>query len=182
MKTTPFFSSALFLNHTKVYEGEWVDGAPSCGEYREPTRDEEIRFREPTIVRECFELPKLGLLDSQSILDIAKSESRIKNSKRRGLDIVSASGPDSAAAFSKESVGRAAAAFAALDTRGNGLLPLEMLRPVFREIGFLLSDDDLDAIRVELEIDIDTALSLPEVIDIAAYQLSNSGHIKRCIG
>ena len=122
------------------------------------------------------------MLDSQSILDIAKSESRITNAVRRGLDIASASGSDSTATFSKESVGRAAAAFAALDTRGNGLLPLGVLLPVFREIGFLFSDDDLDAIRVELEIDIDTALSLPEVIDIAAYQLSNAGRIKRYVG
>lgn len=123
------------------------------------------------------------MLDSQSILDIAKSESRITNAVRRGLDIVPVTGSDSAtASFSKESLCRAAVAFAAIDTSGKGLLPLQVLRPVFREIGFLFSDDDLDAIRVELEIDIDTALSLPEVIDIAAYQLSNTGHVRSSVG
>ena len=167
-----FFYSAT----RKVYEGEWVDGAPTCGEYREPTVEEEARFREPTIACEIFELPVLGLLDPQSIVDVAKSETRINNAGKRGLEMGHKGKNDSIApetpTISKECMNRAAVVFAQLD-EGDGLVPLSALSPVFTELGSDFTDDNIDAIRQELEIELDTALSFPEAIDIALYLLCN---------
>lgn len=158
-----------------MYEGEWVNGSPSCGEYREPTKEEEIRFREPSIARQCFELPQLGLLDSQSIMDIAKTETRIVNAARRGLDVAPTAGAESLGAIiSKECISRAAITFAALDINGGGLLPLSALKPVFHELGSDFSDSNIEAIRLELEIEMDTSLSFPETVDIATYLVSNT--------
>lgn len=156
-----------------MYEGEWVDGAPTCGEYREPTPEEETRFREPTIAREIFELPELGLLDPQSIVDVAKSETRINNAGRRGLEIGNKGLSNHETTISKECMSRAAAAFARLDIENEGLLPLAALSPVFTELGSDFTDENIDAIREELEIEFDTALSFPEAIDIALYLLCN---------
>lgn len=151
-----------------------MDDAPKCGEYREPTKEEELRFREPIIARETFSLPKLGLLDPQAVVDIAKSESRISNAGRRGLEVISkgTSSPASSA-ISKECLNRAALIFGELSTEGNGLVPLGNLSPVFAELGSDFSKENIDAIKRELEIENETALSLPEVIDIANYLLSN---------
>ena len=54
----------------QVYEGEWSSDAPRCGEYRDPTIEEEIRFKESKAANQCFKLPMLELLDSQSIVNI----------------------------------------------------------------------------------------------------------------
>jgi hypothetical protein len=157
-----------------VYEGEWVSDAPRCGEYREPSKEEELRFRDPNIVRESFDLPKLGLLDAQSILDVAKSESRRVNAFKRGLESPGKKGTvDFTVMIPKENVNRAAVVFSVLDNMKNGLVPLNVLGPVFHELESGFSDDNMDAILIQLEIEFDTALSFPEVIDIATFLLSN---------
>lgn len=73
----------------KVYEGEWVEDEPRCGEYREPKPDELLyemaNFRDPPISRETFPLPKIGLLDPQGTLDFAKTETRLMNATLKGL-------------------------------------------------------------------------------------------------
>lgn len=108
-------------------------------------------------------------------MDIAKTETRIVNAARRGLDIAPAAGAGSLKdILSKECISRAAAAFAELDTSGGGLLPLSALKPVFHELGSDFSDGNIEAIRLELEIEMDTLLSLPETVDIATYLLSNT--------
>jgi hypothetical protein len=157
-----------------VYEGEWVDGAPQCGEYREPTSEEELRFRDPIIARESFDLPPLGLSDPQLILDMAKAETRINNAGRRGLEVPKGRESPVSVPLSKECMNRAAVAFALLDVKGDGLVPLSLLKPFFEELGSDFTDDNIDAIRGELEIEADTALSFPEAIDIGTYLLTNA--------
>ena len=75
----------------KVYEGEWVEDDPRCGEYRDPTRDEtnfeDDKFREPPIPRESFPLPAIGLLDPQGTLDLAKTETRLLNATLKGMTL-----------------------------------------------------------------------------------------------
>jgi hypothetical protein len=145
-----------------------------CGKYREPTKEEELRFRDPNILRENFDLPKLGLLDAQSILDVAKSESRQLNAYKRGLESPGKKGTmKNTIMISKENINRAAIAFSLLDDMKNGLIPLNVLGPVFHELESGFSDDNMDAILNQLEIEFNTALSFPEVIDIATFLLSN---------
>lgn len=161
----------------QVYEGEWSSDAPRCGEYRDPTTDEEIKFEEPKVSNRRFELPILGLLDTKYTTDDAKRESRILNVAGKGLQVAhihseSISAPPMV--LSKERTRRAAIAFSALNSSEEGLIPLKALRPVFSELGSDLSEDDMEAIAMELEIDLGTLLSFTEVADIAAYLSTNS--------
>jgi Ca2+-binding EF-hand superfamily protein len=80
--------------------------------------------------------------------------------------------------LSKERVSRAAVTYSALNSNEEGLIPLKALKPVFSELGSDLTEDDMKAIAMELEIDMCTLLSFPEVADIAAY-LSTSSQSSR---
>jgi len=185
----------------KVYEGEWVEDEPRCGEYRDPTRDElqheMAKFREPPIPHESFPLPKIGLLDPQGTLDLAKTQTRLMNATLKGLSMtddfrrstgggVDATGPRGVA---PGALARAQAAFARLelDTRdgsseatmgGPPAVPFCHLGPVFDALlagdqpdgaqQVRLTDEDMEDIMAQLEIDADTPLSFPEVVEIAA--------------
>ena len=76
--------------------------------------------------------------------------------------------------LSKERFSRAAVAFSALNSNKEGLIPLRALKPLFSELGSDLTEDDIKAIAMELEIDMGTMLSFPEVADIAAYLSTSS--------
>lgn len=77
-------------------------------------------------------------------------------------------------ALSKARISRAAVTFSALNSSEEGLIPLRALRPVFSELGSDLTEGDMKAIAMELEIDMCTLLSFPEVADIAAYLSKSS--------
>lgn len=76
--------------------------------------------------------------------------------------------------LSKERISRAAVAFSALNSNEEGLIPLRALKPVFSELRSDLTEDDMKAIAKELEIDMGTLLSFPEVADIASYLSTSS--------
>lgn len=156
----------------QVYEGEWSSDAPRCGEYRDPTTDEEIKFKDQKVSIQRFQLPILGLLDSKDTTDDTKRKSRILNVAGKGLQVArihSESTSSPPMVLSKERISRAAIAFCALNSSEEGLIPLNALKPVFSELGSDLSEDDMEAIAMELDIDMGTLLSFTEVADIAAY-------------
>lgn len=129
-----------------------------------------------TVIR-SFELPMLGLLDAQSIVDSARTESRILNGASKALEVTHIhSESTSALPFtpSEGNLSRAAIAFSSLDSTEDGLLPLNALKPVFFELGSDFLPDDVEAIAKELELDMCTSLSFQEVTDMAAYLLTNS--------
>lgn len=107
-------------------------------------------------------------------MDIAKSETRIANGVKRGLESPPKRGLDeNNVIISKEAMSRAAEAFAQLDESATGLVPLASLGPFFYELGTGFTEYNIEAIRDQLDIEVDTVLSYPEAIDIATYLLSN---------
>lgn len=124
-----------------------------------------------------FELPILGLLDAQSIVDTARTESSVLNGACKAIEVTHINNESTNPlpnTLLEGNISRAAVAFSALDSSEDGLLPLKALRPVFLALGSDFSTDDVEAIAVELELDVCTLLSFQEVTDIATYLLSNS--------
>lgn len=149
----------------KVYEGEWAEDQPRCGEYREPSSEEATRFCEPTVRKESFGLPELGLVDAREVVGIATATTRSENAARRGI---------ANAYISPEALLDAKRVFVQLDVHGSNLVPFYSIPPVLLALGVssiaMLSFDDL---QQELELERDQPLSYVECIDIGQLLLDN---------
>ena len=153
----------------KVYEGEWAEDAPRCGEYREPTGDELNRFCEPSVRMQKFGLPEIGLEAAGEVLDIAITSVRMENSDRRGIN----TNGNNAPALSEENLDELRKIFASLDTGRAGFLELQQLGPFFGALGFPEEiDDAMSSLFAELDLTLDTQISFPEAIDIVQYMLN----------
>lgn len=148
----------FYASTSKVYEGEWVNDQPRCGEYREPTTNEIHRFGEPSVRREQFSLPAIGLDQPRVVLDIATSEIRLERAMREG---------QFCSELTPEAVIEGARVFDNLDIHSAGVLTLWALAPVFECLGITLSSANLHDIAQQLELSTFATLSFPEVVDIA---------------
>ena len=154
----------FYASTSKVYEGEWSENAPKCGEYREPTTEEMERFGTPNVRKQHYTLPGLELQNSRAVLDFSISQIRLEASERRGL---------ASNNISNESLERAKEAFLAIDTENCGLISIYNLQGVFMELGLNLTDNDLSTVVSDLELDDDAKLSFPEMIDIVNFITAN---------
>ena len=154
----------FYASTSKVYEGEWTENAPKCGEYREPTDDEMERFRTPNVRKQNYTLPGLELQNSRAVLDFSISEVRLDASERRGLATNN---------ISKEALDNAKQVFLTSDTEHTGLVSIWQLHDVFMELGLSLTDDDIQTIISDLELDDDAKISFPETIDIVNFITAN---------
>jgi hypothetical protein len=160
-----------------VYEGEWVDDEPRCGVYRAPNPEEEVKFREPSIVRESFNLPELGLKNAQSVVDMAKSETRVMNATLKGMAGGEAAETADTGPFQELVMRRAKELFSALSDRHGGTVILMLLGPVLAELlGFDVVHEDLMDLCAQLEIDPHTPISFPDIVDIAVFIRGNEAN------
>jgi len=153
---------------SKVYEGEWAEDQPRCGEYREPTGDEKTRFCEPTVRKQMFDLPEIRLEQPGQVLDMAITNVRMENSDRRGM-VKGGNQP----VLSEENLDELRRIFASLDTGREGVVLLSNLGSFFGALGFPDQfDDSMVSLFDQLEIELDQAFSFPEAIDIVHYMLN----------
>ena len=170
----------------KVYEGEWLNNEPRCGVFRPPTGDEENKFRDATIVRQNFNLPELGLKNPQLTIELAKAETRIINTALKITQDMNDSTrqeedrpftPTLSNVISADLMYESRVVFNTIDQefKNNGLLPFEMLNPVFNKLlGVDLSDDNMEEIRSQLEIGYNATLEFSEAVDIATLIAMNN--------
>ncbi len=111
----------------KVYEGEWSDGNPRCGEYREPSPEEMARFGASPLRTQTFSLPALGLDNPRGVLDLSMSSVRLENASKRGMV--------TREIFTQQDLQAAAEIYSQLDARGLGVLPWFKTGEVFRALG-----------------------------------------------
>jgi hypothetical protein len=149
-----------------------VDDEPRCGVYRAPNREEESKFRDPSIVREHFNLPELGLKNAQSVVDMAKSETRLMNATLKGVAGETALVPESMP--TEESMNRAKELFSSIcDHHGTAMLM--SMGPVFNELaGVQMVHADLIELSHQLEIGPETPLTFPDAVDIVAFVRSST--------
>jgi len=148
----------------KVYEGEWAEGSPKCGEYRDPNEVEMFRFGSSKIRDQSFTLPPIGLEDANGVLEMSISSIRLENAVRRGV---------SSGIFEGEALAKAKSVFCISDVHKNGLLPIYLTEDVFDSLGINSSITDLKAVFNELDIGVNAEISFPEIVDIAMYIYTN---------
>lgn len=150
----------------QVYEGEWVDDQPKCGEYREPNLDELTRFGSTRIRKEFYTFPPIGLADPKGVLDMEVTATRLEQSSKRGV---------STGVFDADILAGAREAYDRIDINRVGFVPLQRSQEVFSMLGIDPTNFDLNIVFQELEIGAEAELSFPEIIDIAMYIYSNAG-------
>lgn len=156
----------------KVYEGEWVDDQPRCGEYRDPRPEELSRFGEATVRKETFELPEIGLDNPRFVLDLATSEIR----SQRGPRLQSAGGGGDGFAevpFSESELETAEEIFQELDKKNAGVVSMWSLDDVFAALGIEMTSQIMGDIARQLDLGDFATLSFPEVVDIATFINAN---------
>ena len=157
----------FYASTTKVYEGEWAEDQPRCGEYREPTHDEEARFCESGVRKQQFGLPELTLVDSQEVLGLATAAVRSENAERRGI---------ASAYMSPEALAEAKKVFAALASEASKdgtTIPFAQVLHVLYALGVsVFSAQNVEDLRNELELPLDQPLRYSECVDIGQLILS----------
>jgi Ca2+-binding EF-hand superfamily protein len=99
------------------------------------------------------------------VLDIAISETRQLKAVERGI---------SSTALTPEVLVAAEEIFISLDAEHAGYVSIWALTSVFAVLGVHISDEDMDLLIQELELDGACALSFPEVIDVASFLINKS--------
>jgi len=156
----------------KVYEGEWAEDAPRCGEYREPNKDETTRFGEPSVRKQNYILPEICLESPNEVLDMATTNVRMENSDRRGISNNSNNGDGPI--LSEENLDELRKIFSALPS-SMGNVQVQSLGPFFAALGFpsdISNDDTMINLFNDLELSMDSELSFPEAVDIVHYMLN----------
>mmetsp|Transcript_10640 Transcript_10640/g.10711 ORF Transcript_10640/g.10711 Transcript_10640/m.10711 type:complete len:350 (+) Transcript_10640:52-1101(+) len=152
----------FYASTRKVYEGEWLQDSPKCGEFREPTQDEESLFGEAKIRKAPFNLPDLTLERPQEVLDCAVSATRLDKAGGEELE---------RAQISSEVLENAEKVFMNYVDEGTKTVAFIDLAEVFEALGILLTPELANDIMEQLDIDEETMMSFPEVIDIASFIL-----------
>ena len=157
----------LYASTRKVYTGEWAADIPQCGEYREPTEEEDMMFNEPGVWKATYELPGLKLANSRNVLDNSIAKLRAERGVLRGLSNV---------AIPPESIDTASELFSSmLENAGNdpvnALIPLNSCAEIFKMLGVEMNEELLESMSYRLEISLDTPLSFPEIVDLSSFML-----------
>jgi len=151
----------------KIYEGEWVDDQPTCGEYRDPSQEEETRFNEPSVWKTKFELPPLELQDPRAALDSAIAHTRSERSTNRGVSSVS---------MPMGSIEVSEKIFFEINSsdvdREAGVVSFGSIAPILETlIGTRLTEDELRELGEQFGTDFNFAqkISFPEIVDLATF-------------
>eukprot|EP01038_Epipyxis_sp_PR26KG_P006768 gene6768-9271_t len=157
-----------YASTRKMYQGEWFDDQPRCGEYRPLTIEESERFNEPLpkgLYANEFELPSLGLANPNLIINVAVSEVRVNSLKQ-------SSNQDLGSTISiipHEYLERANIVFNNIVSKGSDTIPIFELQPVFNEFGLQLNTYDINEIIYQLELKDTQEITFAEVVEIASF-------------
>jgi len=148
----------------KVYEGEWVEDQPKCGEYREPHENEKNSFHPAAIRKETFTLPEIGLEAPHDVLETATTTVRMDNAERRGIT--------SGVVLTETKVSELKGIYHSLPNSVTGLVALGALADLFGNLGLPpLEDPAMMSLFQELELTHESEVTFAEAIDIAQYLL-----------
>jgi hypothetical protein len=148
----------------KVYEGEWVDDCPRCGEFREPTASESASIGNPTVFKHQFDLPEIMLKNSRGVLDCTTAATRLECSVKQGI---------LESGLSEEALSHAESVFAELDSDNHGSVESRYLGSVFSALGVFITPEDLVVVMSQFSMDDVSDLSFPEVVEIASFLSQN---------
>ncbi|CAN0411923.1 unnamed protein product, partial [Ectocarpus sp. 12 AP-2014] len=150
----------LYMSTRKVYEGEWVEGTPKCGEYQ----DMPAVLVDRSVPDGSFPLPELTLKRSSAVLSEAVAVIRNERAKRHGQP---------GRVFTTDEMDTLRESFATFDQPGDGLVSVSALVDILEHAGITdIEPEEVHALLEELQADPDTAISLPEMTEIVALLLT----------
>jgi len=167
----------FYASTRKVYEGEWLQDSPKCGEFREP--EEEDLFGESNIRRAAFMMPEIALAHPQDVLSCAVADTRLdrRSAKDLGRADISADVVEAAEQIFMWYVNNNAepndeeAETAVAATEGPATVPFADLVEVFEALGVDLSPALALDVMEQFGIQEETSMSFPEIVDIASFIL-----------
>ncbi len=155
-----------------MYQGEWFEDQPRCGEFRVPNNEEALRLVRPLakgVYHNDFDIPQIGLANPRSIVDMAVSDVRM-NSLNKSYARLATPAAD-AGGINPRNLEYAKIKFQELlggDTEAD-TISIYQSKPVFSELGLNLSGADVGAIISQLELQESLDISFAELVEIAVY-------------
>jgi hypothetical protein len=157
----------FYASTKKIYQGEWLEDQPRCGEFRAPTNAEEVRFHR-TLPRGLFvndfELPSLGLAKADEVLDAAVSTVRLSSLNRTGRTAETQS-----LSITSDQMQEAERVFNSLVLNSSGTIELHNLEEVLVAMGLFINSMDLEQVIEQLIAKEAQYLSFADITEIAAY-------------
>lgn len=170
----------FYASTRKVYEGEWLQDSPKCGEFREPRREEEDLFGESSIRRAAFKMPELTLAYPQDVLSCAVADTRLDKTSAKELGRADISPDDIEEAeqlfmmyvnnISEQNI-KNSTVESPVTADGPATLAFGHSVDVFDVLGVQLSPSLARDVMEQFEIQDETLLSFPEIADIASFIL-----------
>jgi hypothetical protein len=128
----------LYLSTAKVYEGEWVQDTPRCGEYKDASHADAARAGQPD---ESFSLPELRLLRPKGVLN--EVVARIHNERAGRFQ--------HGKAYTADEVTELQRLFDAADTSGEGQVPITQLHGLLLSAGAAVEEQTIAQLLTELQ-------------------------------
>lgn len=178
----------FYKSRKKVYVGEWVNDVPKCGIYSDADFAEDVDpdtgARVPVDPPPPFsyntqrplEIPELSLCDPDAVL---RGEiQRIRDDR----DVVrSVPHLDLTEMFDSVELHSLQQAFSSIDKDGNGYIHPRELRQSFDELDYVVSEEELGPLLVDLDKDADGVITFPEFVR-AIYILEQNESRRRFDG
>lgn len=156
-----------YASTKKIYQGEWFEDQPRCGEFRSPNAEEELRFVRPPpkgVFHNPFSLPELALKNPRNVMELAISEVRIESLNK------SLTKPDGERlTLDPADLQRAKFIFTKLSGEESSTISIYSLAEVFKHLGLDLHEKDINEIIQQLELTESLEVSFAEVVEIAAF-------------
>ncbi|KAJ1436081.1 hypothetical protein B484DRAFT_325311 [Ochromonadaceae sp. CCMP2298] len=157
----------FYASTKKIYQGEWYDDLPRCGEFRSPSTEEELRFARllpKGIFQNEFLLPGLTLANPTKIIDIAVSDVRMNSLHK------SYAQEDSGQVYIRpEALEHALAVFNKITRGDSHVISIYEITDVMHELGLNLSSSDIQEIITQLQVKDTMELSFAEAVEIATF-------------
>lgn len=156
-----------YLSTDKIYEGEWSEDQPRCGEYREPKQPEKFRFHRPHIKHDqkvAYGLPELALADPASVIDRSLAEVRMSKLQNSTLHDT----PNFGGVIEAEYLDKALAVFNELSEDQETIMIFK-LGEVLKHLGLNILPEDINEIITQLEMKDAMDVSFSEAVEIAIY-------------
>jgi hypothetical protein len=138
----------LFMQTRKLYEGEWVNDTPKCGEYKDMPQE----LVNTAIPDEGFALPQLALDRPSTILDDAVA--RIRNDRAARFH-------QPGRVFTSDELDQLRSAFdhfASSDS--TDMLATDKLHSLLQSVGVGVSESDVQGLLLELQTSQDAVMML----------------------
>ena len=135
----------------KMYEGEWVDDTAKCGVYSDIPASS---FADTAAMYDflqqnqafTFELPSLGLINTETVLTDAVASVRKARAAERGAKAIEIAG----SVFTQDELMQLRSAFRSVDTSDAGYIAAQGLQTVLYNLGMEPTDEDVEALLMEL--------------------------------